>query len=606
MNNIQIIMCTTYDDMASSYDIENIVKDKTLNIFNKIYDNNNLVIKYYTIDLAEKTYKNQKEFDAFNQRLRRKYKIIPKKSEISCYYYNMIQNCEIQKNTSLEECLVTKKMRSLSGVIVISVIMPPDDFDCSYDCYYCPTYPDIAKSYIPEEPTVERGKQNNWDAYSQFMDRINTYIINGHPIDKIEIIILGGTFSCYQPKQSERFIRDLYYAANTLFDNEVRERMSIAGEIKINENAICKIIGMTIETRPDKISKHELVRFRKYGITRIQIGMQHTNNEILEKLNRESTIEDVITAIEIMKDSCFKVDIHIMPDLPYSSPEKDKEMFDLLLTDNRLQADQWKIYPTEVLDKTEIKKWYDQGTYKPYAEEDINLLINLCIYVKERMPRYIRINRLQRDFPGTYILGGNPHTNLRQIIHDKMKLDNKTCKCIRCNEVKDNIKSKFPRLTRLDYLSSNGNDIFLSYNTCNCYFCWKYVLYLIIYFIFKYLFNIIISWYGCGNEDTIYGFLRLRFSNNSGKYFPELTNMGLIRELHVYGQVITTYNTDSSDKSQHKGIGKRLLKEAERLSLHNKRDGMAVISGIGVRNYYRKQGFINSRTGKGEFLIKYF
>jgi len=600
-------MCTTNDEIVSSYDIENIVKNKSLNIFNKIYDNKNIQIKYFTIDLAEQKYKNQKEFDTYFNRLRRKYKIIPKKSEISCYYYNMIQNQEILKNPSLEEFLVTKKMRSQSGVIVISVIMPPDDFDCSYDCYYCPTYPDIAKSYIPEEPTVERGRQNNWDAYSQFIDRINSYIINGHPIDKIEIIILGGTFSCYQSKRAELFIRDLYYAANTLFDDEPRERLNISGEIKINENAICKIIGMTIETRPDMISKHELIRFRKYGITRVQIGMQHTDNEILEKLNRESTIEDVMTAIEIMKDSCFKVDIHIMPDLPFSTVEKDREMFDRLLTDNRLQADQWKIYPTEVLENTEIKKWYDCGNYRPYAEENIDWLIDLCIYVKERIPRYIRINRLQRDFPGTYILGGNPHTNLRQIIQDKMKLNNKKCRCIRCNEVKDKISNRRPRLTRLDYPSSNGTEIFLSYNTCNCRLCWRYILYQIVYFLFKFLFAISLSWYGCGKEETIYGFLRLRISDNSGKYFPELTRKGLIRELHVYGQVITTYDRDSTgQRSQHKGIGKSLLKEAERLSLHNRMDGMAVISGIGVRNYYRKQGFISSRSGKGDFLIKYF
>ena len=173
----------------------------------------------------------------------------------------------------------------------------------------------------------------------------------------------------------------------------------------MNENAICKIIGMTIETRPDKITKYELIRFRKYGITRIQLGTQHTDNNILEKLNRECTIEDTMRAIEIAKDSCFKIDIHIMPDLPFSTPEKDKEMFNNFLYDDRLQADQWKIYPTEVLEHTEIKKWYDEGTYKPYAEVDINLLIDLCIYVKERIPRYIRINRLQARFSWYLYIG---------------------------------------------------------------------------------------------------------------------------------------------------------------------------------------------------------
>ena len=269
-------------------------------------------------------------------------------------------------------------MRSQSGVLVVSVIMPPDNFSCKYDCHYCPNDPRYSRSYYHGEPTVMRGERNNFDAYKQFHERIISYFINGHNIDKIEVIILGGTFSCYDPNICENFISDLFYAANNVFEdqNNLRSKYDLEKEKYLNEVALAHIIGITIETRPDKISTYELRRFRKYGVTRVQIGIQHTDDLILEKINRQCYQNDTIQAIKLLKDNCFKVDIHIMPDLPGSDLEKDKLMFHKIINNHLYQADQWKIYPCNVLEYTKIKEWYDSGVYKPYAESDFNGFFN--------------------------------------------------------------------------------------------------------------------------------------------------------------------------------------------------------------------------------------
>ncbi len=562
---------------------------------------------------------NEKKYNAISMELRRKYKMVPKKNEI-LYMYRLLQSSQIvAKNEILEEFLITKKMRSTSGVIVVSVIMPPDTFSCSYNCSYCPNDPRYSRSYYHGEPTVMRGKRNEFKAFEQFRERIHSYVINGHEVDKIECIILGGTFSCYQPKVAEEFITGLYYAANTAFDNPASLRLmkSMEEEQLINESAHCRIIGMTIETRPDKITKYELRRFRKYGITRIQMGVQHTDDEVLEKNNRECTTATVKEALRLAKDECFKVDIHLMPDLPYSSPQKDEAMFHTVLTDQALQADQWKIYPTCVLEFTEIKKWYDAGIYKPYAETDYERFLEILVNVMRQLPPWIRVNRVQRDFPSTYIEGGNKVANLRQVLDDKLAEASSSTQEIRTMEVRHHTKNIHrARLVRCDYEGQDGKEIFLPFKSCSCgTYCASYEMYKIKARACALLGLSKPYFYGCGKEDVIYGFLRLRISTHSGENaFHALQKKGLIRELHVYGNVVPVYSKDASNqmKSQHYGFGKRLMAAAEEIvrSESPNFDGMAVISGVGVRNYYRKLGYdipVNMDFEKhGNMLIKYF
>ncbi len=559
-----------------------------------------------------------KKYEKSFRELTRKHKIIPKKSDLLYMYRKLLASGTIVKSEILEDFLVTRKMRSTSGVIVVSVIMPPDTFSCSYNCSYCPNDPRYSRSYYHGEPTVMRGKRHGFKAFEQFRERVHSYIMNGHDVDKIECIILGGTFSCYQPKVAEEFITGLYYAANTAFDDPsvLRPMKSIAEEQLINESTYCRIIGVTIETRPDKITKPELRRFRKYGVTRVQMGVQHTDDEVLAKNHRECTTAQVKTALKLLKDECFKVDIHLMPDLPFSSPEKDELMFQTVLSDSALQADQWKIYPTCVLEFTEIKRWFDAGTYMPYAETNYEEFLRILTNVMKNLPPWIRVNRVQRDFPSIYIEGGNKVANLRQLLDDKLAEASSSTQEIRTMEVRHNTEHIHrARLVRCDYDAQDGKEIFLSFKSCSCgSYCASYERYKVKKYMYESIGLPSPYFYGCGKEDVIYGFLRLRVSENSGStVFSTLQQKGLIRELHVYGNVVPVYSKDSNQqlKSQHYGFGKKLVACAEQIirKEYPLLRGMAVISGVGVRNYYRKLGYEipdGSFETHGNILIKNF
>ena len=600
-------------------DIEDIISDNQINIKKNtlIPDKDKKVITDFVsdllkINLGNDQKSNEKLYEDIFMNLRRKYNFNPKKSQIYYIYRQWKYKKLITENIELEKLLITKKMRSHSGVLVVSVIMPPDDFSCSYDCHYCPNDPRYSRSYYHGEPTVMRGARNKFSAYDQFYERIISYFINGHNIDKIEIIILGGTFSCYDPKISENFICNLFYAANTVFDDQsnLRSMGDIEFEKLINENSLAHIIGITIETRPDKITKYELRRFRKYGVTRVQLGIQHTDDSVLQKINRQCYQKDTIRALKLLKDNCFKVDIHIMPDLPGSNLQMDKLMFNKILYDQNYQADQWKIYPCNVLEFTKIKEWYDDGIYKPYAESDFKGFFDLIIWVLKNTPPWIRINRIQRDFPGNYIEGGNKYTNLRQMLNDEMVKNDFNSKDIRFMEVKTDYSNIHKaKLVRVDYNGNHGNDIFLCHKSCTCNFCINYYVNYILSFLFS-LFGIHLSYYGCKNDNKIYSFLRLRINNNNyDNAFNKLyKNKAKIRELHVYGSLNDTYSNNGIKSSQHIGLGKKLMKEAEIISKIYHCDGCVVIAGVGTRNYYRNLGYEidYSLKNHGDFMIKKF
>ncbi len=555
--------------------------------------------------------------------LRRKYGYQPKKSQMNYFYLQLRHENKIQRYELLEKYMVAKTMRSESGVIVNSVIMPPDNFSCAFDCYFCPNVEGYSRSYYPGEPTVERGARNGFSGFKQFRERGHVYLFNGHPVDKFEVIVLGGTFSSYQPKIAEDFICDLYYAANTMMDNldTIRPRKSLDEEILINEDALCKIIGLTVETRPDMITRYELRRFRRYGVTRVQLGVQHTDDEILEKLNRQCTQEKIINAIELLKCEGFKFDLHIMPDLPYSSLEKDKKMLETMLTDWRYRGHGVKIYPHNVMKETEVYKWYENGTYKPYAESDPEGFIELMVWTVKNIPHHIRKNRVQRDFPGNAILGGNKCTNLGQVIDDRLKAENFQAKDIRSMEIR---QGKFDRnnvrIVRFDLPTKNGIEVFLGLYTCTCSImgqscCIPLMIHQMKNEISKKIRGNELSFMnGCGNENKIHGFLRLHMTKDAGKEaFPVLKNKGLILEFHIYGKVQSTYSNREKSKSQHKGFGALLMEHAETIvkqegHLYNGLDGMAVIAGVGVRNYYRKKGYEipYNEENHGGYLIKKF
>ena len=586
-----------------SLEIEDLLKQEFLdeNVMLGQYDDK---LIDFVKDLSQKTYTSAAEVNKEIVNLKKKYSISPKKAHLGYILEKFVNSKLILYNLILKKALKGKTMRSLSGVVVISVITSPyptftdkngeiktQQFSCKHDCHYCPRERDDKgndinpRSYLSSEPTVARGLQNDFDAVKQFSDRGFQYKINGHTVDKIELIVLGGTWTEYPREYQEDFIRDLFWAANTFNDKEKREKYTLAEEQKINTNSICRIIGLTLEMRPDSITEREIVWLRKLGCTRVQLGVQHIDDKILKKVNRGCKNQDTINALKLLKDYGYKVDAHWMPDLPGSSIEKDEEMFNEIIHGEDHQFDQWKIYPTTVVPWTKIKEWFDKGTYKSYAEVDPEKFIDMLIRVKQKVPYHIRINRVIRDIPHCtetgfrYIYGGNNVTNLRQVLDEKMKTDKKFCRCIRCREVKNNLTViKYAKIVVRKYISSKGKEYFISYESGNnkdSYYKDNH-------------------WYsstGIKEKGIIYGFCRLRLvDNNYISYLKEIINCGLIRELHVYGLVAP--NKESSEKkAQHLGIGKQLMKKAEWIALTHGYTKIAVISGIGVQNYYKKLGY---------------
>lgn len=490
------------------------------------------------------------------------------------------------------------------------------------------------RSYISTEPAVRRANANNFDPVFQFYDRAQSLHVCGHIIDKLEILVLGGTWSHYPVQYQEEFIRDIYYSANTFYDDIKREKYSLENEIFLNQSAKSRIIGLTLETRPDAINKYEIRRFRKYGCTRVQLGVQHIHDDVLKKINRGCYIKDTKKALFLLKQNGYKVDIHLMPDLYGSTYEKDMDMFDRLLgiekieqccetnymryfklflyllfylkfnylmcwdlswsliflipqiiivlysiyyyyhnsfniinyqlTEPELQADQWKIYPTEVVRWTKIYDLYFSGEYKPYAEE-INKktgnkrIVDLILHAKTKVYPWIRLNRVIRDIPTTEIFGGNQNISLREQLQKELIRRGTPCKCIRCREIKSRkIDINDVKIMVRKYGDNKADEYFISFES--------------------------------HDNSIIYGFCRLRLNkSNEGVIFEELKDAALIRELHVYGLMVP-HNSDKT-KTQHIGFGKKLLKAAENIACDKGFKKIAVISGIGVREYYQKNGY---------------
>ena len=518
--------------------------------------------------------------------LRKRFQMTPKKSQLLCVYNKLIARGEISDLPYIRQLFQQKRSKSQSGVLVITVLTSPyprsgkkiQRFSCKWNCYYCPNEPNQPRSYLHDEPAVLRANQNNFDPILQFVDRATTLAMMGHPVDKIELLILGGTWTSYPLDYREEFIRDLFYAANTFHTrihlDTSRKKMSLLEEQKINESADCKIIGLTLETRPDTITPDEIVRLRRYGCTRVQLGIQHTDDTILNTINRGCTNKDAIDAIKSLKDACYKIDIHLMPNLPGSSVQLDEKMFEEVLHSSDLQVDQWKIYPCEIVPWTVIKKWYDEGSYVPYPDND---LFELLMRVKAQIHPWIRLNRVIRDIPSQYILGGVNAPNARQFLLQTMKDRGQRCQCLRCREVSLN-KTSTETATAIreavlkvqTYDASGGIEYFISFETPDSRF--------------------------------VCGFLRLRLCKAAMHIFPELAGCALVREVHVYGTLIPTKNKNDSH-AQHMGFGHRMLAHAEITAWFAGYRRIAIIAGIGARNYYRRFGY-SVATGEGGFMVK--
>jgi len=455
-----------------------------------------------------------------------------------------------------------RPVRSLSGIVNVSVLTKP--YPCPGKCIYCPEEPGIPKSYLKEEPAVMRAILLKFDPYKQVQTRLRSLTITGHPIDKIELRIIGGTWSYYPKRYQAWFIKRCFQACNgfrpilnlkTQMSKPNLKSQNLEMLQRKNERAKCRIIGITVETRPDYIDIEEIKRMRELGITRVELGVQSIYDDVLKLNKRGHKVKATARATKLLKDAGFKVSYQIMPNLPGSIFKKDIKMFEELFSNPDFKPDLLKIYPLALIKETPLYKWYRQGKYKPYSEKK---LIELLVEIKKRIPYYCRIQRIIRDIPSKDIVDGGVKTsNLREVVQSEMRKKNLACKCIRCREVREDYDPKEKlELFRIDYRSSDGKEIFLSWET--------------------------------KNRKKLYALLRLRIPAQA--FIPVLQNTAIIREIHTYGQMVSVNKKDFA--VQHRGLGKKLIKEAEKIVKRefglNK---VAAISGIGVRPYWRKLGY---------------
>ena len=495
------------------------------------------------------------------------------------YSISMLKNSDILKRLRdsqnredenyarrMASLLKKRSVRTLSGIAPVAVLTKP--FPCPGTCVFCPSEKGMPQSYLSNEPAVMRAIRCGFHPYVQVRSRIASLETNGHEPAKIELIIIGGTWSVLPKRYKYWFTKECLKAANDFSLTGQREpekedstssilvlRDKLIREQHRNEASAHKIVGLTIETRPDYINQEELLQMRELGCTRVELGVQSIDDDVLALNRRGHGTAEIARATKQLRDMGFKITYHIMPGLPGSTPEKDVSSFSRLWTDERYQPDQIKFYPTVVTNGSILYEWWKNGDYKPYPDKVLEKLITDC---KKLIPSYVRIIRLIRDIPGESIVAGNTVTNLRQVIKDR----GITCRCIRCREAKgaDYDPSSADKKL-ISYQAGGGEEYFLSIE----------------------------------NKKSLFGFLRLRLvkKESSRSSLEAIKGSALIRELHVYGQLAPTGKTG---KVQHSGIGKELLSWAEEIAKKNGYERMAIISGIGARNYYRKLGYRLNKT----------
>lgn len=534
-------------------------------------------------------------------------------SDLRRAYLSLVARREIEPHPGLDILLRKRDVRTQSGVAIITVLTKP--YPCPGTCTYCPTEVRMPKSYIETEPAAQRALINHFDPYMQVYARLNALKNNGHPTDKIELIVKGGTWSAYRWDYQLWFIRRCFDACNdfgservSVGNDELKE--DVVGNFKFvdlpemrtheeiaafttkeleritaaqlyNETASNRIIGMTLETRPDWVRPNTVWQLRVLGCTRVELGLQHTDNEILDLVKRGHTIEQTAEAMRLLRHAGFKVDVHTMPQLPGTTPEKDFDMYVKIFTDEALRPDMLKIYPCVVTPTAEIAEWYADGRYNPYPLED---LIEMLVRVKsELIPRYCRISRLIRDIPGNEIIAGNTVTNLRETIQRLMAARGLRCNCLRCREIghasqrEPQLFEEFQRAQLFvdEYRASEGTEYFLSIED--------------------------------PERRAVFAFARLYLPdrvtddavNKLHELLPETNHTAFIRELHTYGFLVPLTGDNTKDQ-QHKGLGKRLMLKAEEIASAAGFTTMTVISGVGVRGYYEKIGY----RREGTYMVK--
>ena len=466
---------------------------------------------------------------------------------------------------------------------------------CPGQCVYCPTYAATPRSYTPESPAVLRARECDYEAKEQVRLRLKVLADMGHPTDKIELIVMGGTFLAGPVDYQYEFIKACYDALNG------EDSATLEDAKQLNENASHRCVGLCLETRPDWCGPEQVARMLEFGATRVELGVQTLDDEIYRLVRRGHGVEAVVTATRLLKEHGFKVHYHWMPGLPGSTPEKDLALSRQLFEDPRFRPDGLKLYPTMVVSGTELEKWFQTGRYQPYDNETMT---NLVAEIKSIVPKYVRISRILRDIPPKFIVGGLKDS-LRDVVRERMKQAGTECRCIRCREYGHRLLTPMrnrgeigePFLVRMDYEASGGKEVLLSFED---------------------------------ERETLFGLLRLRVQPKPIARLEAKTNGpdsigAIIRELHVYGPEVplkqqvpqarlpelrpacqssggTAGRRDGEQAIQHKGFGRALLAEAERLAREEfQAKQMVVLSGVGAKEYYRADFGYRSL---GDYMVK--
>lgn len=490
----------------------------------------------------------------------RRYKLpgVPKNSAL-------LALAEPLEREALRKILLVKPTRTLSGVAPVAVMTSPAS--CPHGkCLPCPGGPEheykSPQSYTGEEPAALRAREHDYDPFRQVHARLEQFELLGHRVNKVELIVMGGTITARPPEYQEQFVSRCIEAMNTYPGGSAAEQAPDTASVQAgNETSPIRCVAITFETRPDWCCREHIDRMLEIGVTKVELGVQHLEDEYLIYNRRGCTVADTVAANTLLRDAGLKVGFHMMPNLPSSTIAADRRMFETLYADPRLRPDFLKIYPTLVTPGSEIAELFEKGEYSPYSEEE---MIDLVAYAKSLIPEYSRLQRIQRDIPAKLIVAGSRHSNFRQLAENRLRESGKRCRCIRCREIGRLPSDAEAEIQVTDYDSCGGKEHFIS----------------------------------SVSGDSLIGFSRLRFPYQVHR--QELEGCALMRELHVYGSLVPIGKDAECEEQQHRNHGKMLIAQAEEIAVSAGFARLAIMSGVGVRPYYKRQGY----ERKGPYMIR--
>jgi len=447
-----------------------------------------------------------------------------------------------------EPLLMKKPVRTLSGVAPVAVMTSP--YDCPHGrCIYCPggVTNNTPQSYTGREPAARRAGMYDYDPFRQTKARLEQLRAIGHRTDKVDLIIMGGTFTSRPVEYQDFFVKRCFDAMNG-FDSTDLDSAQVA-----NETAGSRCVGLTVETRPDWFGDAQVQHSMVLGATKVELGVQTLDDAVLDRVGRGHHVREVVEATRRAKDAGLKLAYHIMPGLPGSSFEKDLESFRMMIDDERFRPDMLKIYPTLVVAGTGLYDMWRKGEYEPMSLEKT---VELLALFKRMVPPWIRILRVQRDIPAQLIEAGVMKGHLRELVMQRLREEGSSCRCIRCREIGhvpgrgETVDEREVEMRCTKYRASGGTEHFVSFEIPDI--------------------------------DSLIGYARLRTLDSS--------ETALVRELHVYGQMVPL-SEPPAKRWQHRGFGERLLRECERIAESGGHRRIRVTSGVGAREYYRKLGY---------------